>query len=259
MKIDKSVRDDYCVLTLKGEFDTFYVPSLQEEVDSLLENGIAHLVLNLRLVKFINSTALGAIIKFHKLCKAASGELVVAHPSAFVGDVMRKVGIDQLVPVYDDEEQAIKHVIKSLNALELAGAVPVNQEKVLITFPDETRNKQISDKPFSLSGSPRTLVGSMGNVNGDRLQFLWSGSKIGFSQDQAKQLFFVGGDLNLKFQVKMFKKGYFELLGKVTEVEPAGDDAVRVTAKFAAITEGDREALTQFAEDMEFLKQQLPK
>jgi anti-anti-sigma factor len=258
MKIDKSVRDDYCVLTLKGEFDTFYVPSLLAEVDSLLENGISHLILNLRLVKFINSTALGAIIKFHKLCKAASGELVVAHPSAFVHDVIRKVGIDQIVPVLEDEEQAVKHVIRALNALELAGAVPVNQEKVLITFPDETRNKQIAGDSWSLSGKPRTLVGAMGNVNGDRLQFLWSGAKIGMSQDQARQLFFAGGDVNLKFQVKMFKKGYFELLGTVTEVEAAGDDAVRVTVRFTAIHEADRDALTQFAADMEFLKRQLP-
>ncbi len=37
MKIDKFVRDDYCILALKGEFDTFYVPSLQDEVQSLLD------------------------------------------------------------------------------------------------------------------------------------------------------------------------------------------------------------------------------
>jgi anti-anti-sigma factor len=258
MKIDKSVRDDYCILTLKGEFDTFYVPSLQAEVDQLLENGISQLILNLRLVKFINSTALGAIIKFHKLCKAASGELVVAHPSTFVHDVMRKVGIDQLVPVYDEEEQAVKHVIKALNSLELAGAVPVNQEKVLITFPDETRNKQIAGDAYSLTGKPRTLVGAMGNVNGDRLQFLWTSTKLGMTRDQAKQLFFVGGDVNLKFQVKMFKKGYFELLGKVAETEDAGDGALRVTARFAAINDADKAALSQFAADMEFLKRQLP-
>ncbi|MBK8977896.1 MAG: STAS domain-containing protein [Planctomycetes bacterium] len=249
MKIDKYVQDDYCILTLKGEFDTFYVPSLQEEVESLLENGVAHLALNLRLVKFINSTALGAIIRFHKLCKAANGELVIAHPSNFVRDIVTKVGIDQIVPVFDEQEAAVKHLIKNLNELELAGAVPVNQEKVLISFPDETRQRQTGGKP---------LIGSMGNVNGDRIQFLWSGQKRGVSQDQMRQLFFTGSDVHLKFQVKMFKKGYFELLGKVREVEAAGDDAVRVTAGFVAISDVDREALTQFAEDMEFLKRQLP-
>lgn len=250
MKIDKAVHDDYCVLTLKGEFDTFYVPSLQEEVDGLLEDGIAHIVLNLRLVKFINSTALGAIIKSHKLCRAASGDLVIAQPSAFVRDIVGKVGIDQLVPVFDDEEAAVKHLIKELNALELAGAVPVNREKVLITFSDDTRNEQI--------GGQRTLVGSMGNVNGERLQFLWSGTKTGLSIDQSKQLFYVGSDVNLKFQVKMFKKGYFELIGEVIEVDGADKDTVKVTARFKKVSATDRDALSQFAEDMEFLKRQLP-
>ncbi len=251
MKIDKFVRDDYCILALKGEFDTFYVPSLQDEIQTLLDSGIAHVILNLRMVKFINSTALGAIIKVHKLCKAASGELVVAQPSAFVRDVIGKIGIDQLVPVYDDEEQAVKHVIKALNSLELAGASPINQEKVMINFPDETRNKQI--------GGQKTLIGSMGNVNGERIQFLWTGDRHGISSDQGRTLFFRGSDLNLKFQVKMLKKGYFELLGKVTEVEDAGDGALRVTARFVAVSDSDRDALSQFAADMEFLKRQLPR
>ncbi len=251
MKIDKFVHDDYCILALKGEFDTFYVTSLQEEVESLLDNGISHIILNLRLVKFINSTALGSIIRFHKLCRAANGDLVIAAPSAFVRDIVSKVGLDQLVSVFDDEDRAVKHVIKNLNALELAGAAPLNQEKVMITFPDETRNKQI--------GGRKTLVASMGNVNGDRLQFTWSPARAGLSMDQAKQIFFAGGDLNVKFQVKMFKKGYFDATAKVTEVEVADPETIRVTASFADISDGDRAALGQFAEDMEFLKRQLPR
>jgi hypothetical protein len=58
MKIDKAVNDDYTVLTLKGEFDTFYCPALMQEVETLVERGVNHLVLDMRLVRFINSTAL---------------------------------------------------------------------------------------------------------------------------------------------------------------------------------------------------------
>ena len=32
MKIDKTLNDDYAILTLKGEFDTFYCPALMHEV-----------------------------------------------------------------------------------------------------------------------------------------------------------------------------------------------------------------------------------
>nr|MBP8300847.1 STAS domain-containing protein [Planctomycetota bacterium] len=146
MKIDKTLNDDYAILTLKGEFDTFYCPALMQEVEDLLERGVNHLVVDMRLVKFINSTALGAVIKAHKRCRAESGELVIAQPSPFVRDVITKVGIDKLITMYDSEGDAVKAIIKHLNQKELAGDAPVDQEKVLITFTDEIRNKMIGGK-----------------------------------------------------------------------------------------------------------------
>lgn len=250
MKIDKSQHEDYAVLTLKGEFDTFYCPALMEEVEDLVDRGINHLILDLRLVKFINSTALGAIIKAFKRCRAEGGELVIAQPSPFVRDVVSKVGIDKLITLYDTEQDATKAIIKHLNQRELTGEAPLDREKVLITFTDEIRNKMI--------GGKKTLLGTMLNVDGNRVQFVWNGKKAGISAEQAKQLFFAGGDVHLKFQVKMIKRSFFELGAVVDATEASGDDAIRVTAKFAKIGESDRGALQQFAEDMAFLKNQLP-
>ncbi|MCC7066478.1 MAG: STAS domain-containing protein [Planctomycetes bacterium] len=250
MKIDKTLNDDYAILTLKGEFDTFYCPALMQEVEDLLERGVNHLVVDMRLVKFINSTALGAVIKAHKRCRAESGELVIAQPSPFVRDVITKVGIDKLITMYDSEGDAVKAIIKHLNQKELAGDAPVDQEKVLITFTDEIRNKMI--------GGKKTLLGTMSNVDGHKVQFVWNGKKAGISADQAKQLFFAGSDVNLKFQVKMIKKSYFELVAVVDSAEPTTDGGVRISAKFTKISDSDRNALVQFADDMAYLKRQLP-
>lgn len=249
MKIDKSLFDDYAILTLKGEFDTFYCPRFQEEVESLLEQGLSHVIVNMRMVKFINSTALGAIIKAHKRCKAEGGELLVSRPSSFVQKVVSSLGIDKLIKMYEDEDDAVKHIVKLLNSRELASDAPVDEEKLLITLPDETRAKQLGT---------RTLVGRMSNVDGQRVQFVWSSTKHGLTTDQAKQIFYSGSELRLKFQVKLFKKGYFELGAKVTEVDDAGDGDVRVSARFLDVSKTDQEALSQFAADMEFLKRQLP-
>jgi anti-anti-sigma factor len=250
MKIDKSLHDEYAILTLKGEFDTFYCPLLQQEVEALIERGVNHLILDLRLVKFINSTALGAIIKAHKRCRAEAGELVLAQPSNFVRDVVRKVGIDKLISMFETDQEAQKAIIKHLNQRELAGDAPVDQEKVLLSFADEIRNKML--------GGKKTLVGTMANVDGAKAQFLWNGQKQGISGDQAKTLFFKDGEVTLKFQIRMIKKTFFELVAKVSAVEAAGDGGVRVTVHFTDIDQSDCEALTQFAEDMAFLKRQLP-
>lgn len=252
MKIDKSLHDDYATLTLKGEFDTFYCPDFLEEVEDLLERGITHLILDMRLVKFINSTALGAVIKAHKRCRAEDGELVIAQPSPFVRDVITKVGIDKLIELHADEGAATKALIKHLNKRELTAEAPVDREKVLVTFPDDTRNNMLPDKK-------KVLVGRIANVDGQKMQFLWNGSKAGFNADQAKTLFFNGGEMHLKFQVKMIKKSFFEFVGESSGVEKAGeDDTVRVTVNYKKIADADREALQQFASDMAFLKTQLP-
>jgi len=251
MKIDKSQQDDYATLTLKGEFDTFYCTPLLEEVEDLLERGVNHMILNMRLVKFINSTALGAVIKAHKRCRAEDGELVIAHPSPFVRDVMTKVGIDKLIDLHDDDASATKAIVKHLNKRELTGEAPVDQEKVLVTFRDDTRNQML--------GGKKVLVCKIANVDGNKMQFLWSGAKAGFNADQSKTLFFEGGEMHLKFQVKMIKKSFFEFTAEGAGVEPAGDDeTVRVTAKYKKISDADREALGQFASDMAFFKTQLP-
>ena len=251
MKIDKSQHDDYATLTLKGEFDTFYCQDLMDAVEDQLERGVNHLILDMRLVKFINSTALGAVIKSHKRCRAEDGELVVAQPSSFVRDVMTKVGIDRLIDLHADEAEATKAIVKHLNKRELTGEAPVDQEKVLVTFPDDTRNQQL--------GGKKVLVGKIANVDGTKMQFLWNGAKAGVSADQAKTLFYDGGEMHLKFQVKMIKRSFFEFVAEGGGVEPAGDDGtVRVTAKYKKISDPDRDALGQFANDMAFLKTQLP-
>jgi anti-anti-sigma factor len=250
MRIDTSTYEDYAVLTLKGEFDTFYCPRFQQEVEEMVGRGLAHVILNMRLVKFINSTALGAIIKAHKRCKAEGGDLVISKPSPFVKDIVHKLGIDELVKMFDDDDAAQKHMIKALNLRALAADAPVDEEKVLVAFPDETRIRQL--------GGRNTVVGRMSNVDGQRLQFTWSGSKHGLTRDQSRQMFFKGGAIELKFQVRLFKKGYFDVAAQVSDVADVGDEEIKVTATYTRISDSDREALDQFANDMSFLKQQLP-
>ena len=255
MNIDTTLTDDYAILTLKGEFDTFHCPRFQAELEAQLDQDMAFIILNMRRVKFINSTALGAIIKASNLCKSEDGELVISNPSRMVRDIVTTLGIDQMVPVFDDEESAGRHIIKALNAQVLDDSAPVRGEKVLISFPDEMRNQQIGEK--SLVGGNKPLVGTMGNVDGEKVRFLWRGDKLGVSADQAQQLFYKDGDISLKFQVKLIKKEHFEVGAQVQESEAASDGEVRITATFTNIQDNEREELAQYARDMRRFKDEL--
>ena len=63
-------------------------------------------VLNLRLVKFINSTALGGLIKASKILTANGGQLQISRPSRFCKDIIEKVGLDRVIPVHESDEAA---------------------------------------------------------------------------------------------------------------------------------------------------------
>jgi anti-anti-sigma factor len=107
MKVLKEHHDGVTLLTLKGEFDSFVCAGFTQEVAAIQAEGIHQLVLNLRLVKFINSTALGAMIKARKACRAAGGEVVISHPSPAVREAMESLGLDRLFTIHDDDEAAI--------------------------------------------------------------------------------------------------------------------------------------------------------
>jgi anti-anti-sigma factor len=107
MKVLKENRDGVMLLTLKGEFDSFVCAGFTQEVGATQAEGIHYIVLNLRLVKFINSTALGAMIKARKACRAAGGDLVISHPSPAVREAMESLGLDRLFSIHDDDEAAV--------------------------------------------------------------------------------------------------------------------------------------------------------
>jgi anti-anti-sigma factor len=107
MKLLKENRDGATLLTLKGEFDSFVCAGFTQEVAAIQAEGVHHIALNLRLVKFINSTALGAMIKARKACRAAGGELVISPPSPAVREAMESLGLDRLFAIHDDDEAAV--------------------------------------------------------------------------------------------------------------------------------------------------------
>ncbi len=99
--------DEHVILHLRGEFDTYYCPMLQEEIDSVQKTGVHRMVLNLRMVKFINSTALRAIIETSKALTSAGGKLAISRPSHFCRNIIERVGLDRVVQVFDNDEEAI--------------------------------------------------------------------------------------------------------------------------------------------------------
>ena len=268
MHITVEPRETYAILYLAGEFDTYYVPALQTEVEGLLKANVNNAVLNLRLVKFINSTALSAIIKASKQFGDAGGRLVIAHPSKFCRDILEKVGLDRVVPVFDTDEEAAAN-------LDTTAAKPDGSEDEVFT---EDRSSVIFapvdtkrvEHFISESSSPVTPVhghtfggrwsgiGRMAGLDDSSVRFTWSGGKTKLEPFSMAQLVALGTDWRIKFRLPLLKKGYCEAIATISEVEERAD-GIKVQATFKQIDEETRDSVRQYAADMAYLKDELRK
>jgi anti-sigma B factor antagonist len=109
MKIERKTAGNVTILTFVGEFDAYNLPGVSEKIEALIETGCRRLVFNLRLLKFINSTALGYFIKTAKRLKELDGELVLAEPSKFFQTTIKTLGIDQVFRIYPNDQEAVKY------------------------------------------------------------------------------------------------------------------------------------------------------
>ena len=77
MRLVKDIRGETAILTLKGDFDSFVCNPFVEQIEGLMDEGVQHVILNMRLIKFINSSGAGCLIKNHRKLKEKDGDLAV--------------------------------------------------------------------------------------------------------------------------------------------------------------------------------------
>lgn len=108
MKITLESGGDLAILSLAGEFDATSCPLLRSEIEGLIAAGDRRVVLNLRRLKFIDSSAIGAMIEAMGELVASGGGLVISHPSKFCRDVFERLGLDQVLSIHATDEAAGK-------------------------------------------------------------------------------------------------------------------------------------------------------
>jgi anti-anti-sigma factor len=271
MHISVEDGDNYAVIHLRGEFDTYYCSHLQAQVEQLADGGVPHVVLNLRLVRFINSTALGAIIKASKTLAARGGKLVVAKPSPFCREIIEKIGLDRVVPVYDSDEEAVAGLFAGAPQKKKPTAVPAEEDENSVVF-SPTDPKRIehfltarrSKQGTSASWPPNKFgahwagVGRMASLDEEGLHFTWTGGDTGLEPFGMGQLLAIGTELRLKFRLQLFKKGFCEAEATITEVEER-TDGVKIGATFTKIDDKTLEAVRQYSEDLKLIRAEVRK
>jgi anti-anti-sigma factor len=265
MHITVEPSDNHAILHLRGEFDTYYCPLLQQEIENTQKAGITKVVLNLRMVKFINSTALGAIIKASKTLGANGGQLVISHPSTFCRDILEKVGLNRVVSVLDTDEDAVAQFDSPAapDTTSDEGAFEEDTSSVLFTLKDKERLQHFiesvsSDNPVHghAFGSNWSGVGRMSSLSAEGLAFTWSGGSTGLSPFEMGQMLALGTPLSVKFRLPLLQRGYCEAVAEVEQLEERAD-GVKLACGFKDIDADTLRAVVQYAQDMELLKGEL--
>jgi len=220
MKVLKESLGGIVVLTLKGEFDTFVTGAFSGEIGNCLAEGAHSIVLNMRLVKFVNSTALGSMIKARKQCLAAHGNLVISQPSPAVREAMESLGLDRLFHVYEDDDAALAS-LEGSDAVDLEGD---SETAVMIYAPE----------------SPRPQVARIKRLDSDTIECRMAAPPGKLAE---------GREVRLKFRLPIYRKEFFELSGRIERVEPADGGCV-LGLRFTRISPEDQADIKKFLDDM---------
>ena len=247
MKLEKKRYEDIVILRFVGEFDTFNLPLFSERVDRMIDSGDRRFVLNVHLLTFINSSALGYLIKMAKRLKELDGEVVLARPSKFVKKTLVTLGLEQAFQVFETDSDAILHFKRGADVGRLQldsadtdealhGAVPVIFRPV------------VEEGEF-----PPNQVGRIVNLYEDGLLFRY---EITDADDPVEAALKTGMSLKLKFrQPFAVKDYYFEMeaevkdLISVEDIQEGGSRVLTVRVAYAEIKDEDRVLLDQFVKD----------
>lgn len=256
MKLEKRRFDDVLILRFVGEFDSFNLPGFSERIDHLIDGGDRKLIVDAHLLKFINSAALGYLIKTRRRLAAMDGELVLARPSKFVRRTLTTLGLDSVFGIYDSVESALLHFKKGIDIGELDLEGGDEDETLMGRTPLLFRSADSEggqDEP--------NQVGRIVRLYPDGLAFRYEPSGA-VDKDPVASILAPGRALKLKFrQPFALKDHYFEMTARLSDVarryDEEEDPVLEARVVYDAIGETDREHLDQFVRDQELWRGEL--
>lgn len=93
--------------------DELNVQQLGQELNDLVDKEyMVRMVINFTKIKFLSSAVLGKLISLNKKIQAQKGQLAFCSINNDIMQVFKITRLDKLIPIYDDEDKAIKGVAK---------------------------------------------------------------------------------------------------------------------------------------------------
>lgn len=107
LRVDVIENADHTLLMAVGEIDAGTASQVSDAVSGALSLEHPRVLLDFSQVTFIDSAGLAALITAHRQAEAAQAMFALVHPTPATRRLIRVLGLDQLLLVYDTSEQAL--------------------------------------------------------------------------------------------------------------------------------------------------------
>ncbi|MBN1760220.1 MAG: STAS domain-containing protein [Chitinispirillaceae bacterium] len=105
MDITSGRKGIYRKLLLAGQFwERGDMEALEQYFDICIASGKPRVILDLERLTFINSQALGLLVRLHNLCSDAGGKLILYRPQSSVREVIEISDLPQFITIVDSPE-----------------------------------------------------------------------------------------------------------------------------------------------------------
>jgi len=114
MKFEKNIEEHYVILTLLEEkLVSYSAPEVKEELVMLTTAGARNIILNLKNVKYIDSSGLSVLLLGNRICLEIEGCFVVCSPTQHVQKLIEISHLQKTLNIVATEEEAIEYVFMS--------------------------------------------------------------------------------------------------------------------------------------------------
>jgi anti-sigma B factor antagonist len=109
LQITVSQMEDRTLIVVAGELDSLTVPFMRQKLVDVVEAGAGDVVLDIGLLKFIDSTGLALFLTFHKKLDVDGHKLVIFSPTPITRRLFEVTGLAEFLSIQPIEPSRNTH------------------------------------------------------------------------------------------------------------------------------------------------------
>lgn len=107
LRLEKSKQNNYDILSITGEVDASNSVILDEAIQELIAGGSKFILIDGKNLEYISSAGLGVFMSYLEDFQEQEINLKICELTPRVYEVFKILGLDQLIPIYQDKTTAL--------------------------------------------------------------------------------------------------------------------------------------------------------